>query len=701
MATLVNTESTESTGSSATIEKLGTAAGPATPRSFRPDIQGLRAIAVGLVVLYHANVPGIPGGYVGVDVFFVISGFLITRQLTNEALRSGRISLFKFYSRRMRRLLPPAVVVVIVTMLVARAVLPYSQVVSLIHDVWYTAVYGINYHLAIEGINYQQASAPPSPLQHFWSLSVEEQFYFIWPVLIVACLLLGRRRFRPAVLITAIAAICVVTFYFSVTITSTNTPMAYFSIHTRAWELGLGALVALVNGRLARVPARLAAALSWTGLAMLLAGAFLYSDTTPYPGSAALLPVAGAALIIAGGSLRHTGSPETVFLDRSMMQYVGKVSYAWYLWHWPLLILLPAWAGKEFTWMTNVEVVVIAFWLAVLTYFLENACLRSHWSIGRWFGVGVGLAATSAVIALLASVSLPSVVGSGVARSVTSLAVADATAVQNALTDGMKITALPRNLTPTLDNVTTDLPQSTKDGCHAALLQTAPVTCTYGDPNGTRTAVLLGDSHAQQWLAALIPNARAQHWKLITYTKAACPIATLTVWNNDLKRLYAECDTWRIAAFANIKALDPDMIIGSESDSVPWSAVSDARWADETVRSLQRIAGPKTHIVFIGDTPQTTADPTPCLQQHLTNAQACAYQRSAAYLDFPDRKKIMHSELTAAGMGYVDPLNFFCGLWCPAVVGNMVVRRDTGHITNTYAAWLAPMLTPIFKDVSK
>ena len=682
------------------VPETGTRSGP-EPRRFRPDIQGLRAVAVLLVVLYHAGMPVLRGGFVGVDVFFVISGFLITRGLVSEVDRTGRVSLMHFYGRRMRRLLPAAALVIVVTLLLGRVVLPATRMSSLVHDAWFTAFYGINYHLAVEGVNYQNADVPPSALQHFWSLAVEEQFYLVWPLLLLVAAVVLRRRHRRVALVLGIGALSVTTFALSVVITPVNTPMGYFSLHTRAWELGLGAIVALSLPLLAKVPPRYAVPGTWIGLGLVLASALLYSDQTLYPGSAALLPVAGAALVIAAGTHRNPRTAESAILERFPMQYMGKVSYAWYLWHWPLLMLLPLWAGADVGVVGNLEIVVIAFWFAVLTYFVENASHRSSWSLHRWVPTGLGLSSAVAIGALALASTLPPLVGTGADQSVAALRTADVRTVQAALTSGAGLSALPHNLTPGLADAKNDIARSSADGCHASLLVTAVTPCTYGSATSTRTAVLVGDSHAQQWLGAILPDALANGWRVVTYTKAACPVARTPVWNNDLKRTYTECAQWQGPAFAAITAMHPDLIVASESDAVPWNSVTDAQWASLTVSSLEAMASPRTRVVYVGDTPQTEKDPVLCLQQHIDDISACSYTRSTAYAYFPARHGVLRAAATGAGFSYVDPLDWFCTQQaCPTVVGNMLVRRDTGHVTNTYATWLAPMFSPLFEDVT-
>ncbi|WP_255557512.1 acyltransferase family protein [Modestobacter sp. L9-4] len=671
---------------------------PPAVRRHRTDIQGLRAVAVLLVVLYHANVPGVTGGYVGVDVFFVISGYLITSALSAEAERDGRISFGRFYGRRMRRLLPAAVIVMVFSVVMARVFLPVTQAQSVMTDVFYAAVYGINYHLAFEGVQYQNATAPPSPLQHFWSLSVEEQFYVVWPLLIALCLLVGRRRHFRRLMVGAIALISAGTFLASVVQTPQDTSLSYFSIHTRAWELGAGALLALLAHRLV-MPQGVRAVLAWSGTAAIVATAFLYTDRTLYPGWAAAVPVAGAAALLAAGTLGEVPSLQRV-LGHGAMQYMGKVSYAWYLWHWPMLILLPAWVGGELGWGYQVEIVFLAFWAAVLTYFLENAAARHSLTLRGWLAAGTAMSAVAAGTAFVLLLSLPNLVGTGEARQAVALRTADLTEVSRTIDASAGITALPSNLTPALGVARDDLPSSSADGCHLDFLETEQGECLFGDPQGARTMVLIGDSHAQQWLAPLEEQARANGYRLYSFTKSACPIAQMgPVYSDQLKRTYTECSTWRAAIQERVRTLDPDLIVSSQSDQVVWSSMTDDEWGQATVDGLRAMAGADSRIVYMQDTPYVGDDPLACLQEHLADASQCAVPVSGAFAFFPDRHTAVHAAVDRAGYQFVDTLPFFCTQTCPAVVENMTVRRDNGHVTNTYAAWLAPMLAPLFEEL--
>lgn len=675
---------------------------PATterPRAkLRRDIQGLRAVAVLLVVLYHAGVPGIRGGYVGVDVFFVISGFLITSRLKDEADTRQRISFARFYGARMRRLLPPAALVMIFTVAMARWVLPVTQAKSVVKDVFYAAIYGINYHLAVEGVQYQNAAAPPSPLQHFWSLAVEEQFYIVWPLLIGLCLLVGRRRGYQPLMVAAIALLSGVTLFASIMQTPHDTSMAYFSIHTRAWELGAGALLALSADRL-WLPQWLRSALVWGGLATIVVTAFAYTEKTLYPGSAAVLPVLGSVAVLAAGTRGSVASAERL-LGHGAMQYAGKVSYGWYLWHWPLLILLSAWAGRSLMWPYKLEIVFLGFWAAVLTYFLEDAARRHSLSARGWLSAGGAISAVTALSALLVLLSLPNLVGHGAAWQTTALASDSEASVQSAINASLATRQAPSNLTPALSRVLTDDPITSNNGCHLDFFQTQQPECLFGDPQGTKTMVLVGDSHAQQWFGALNQIAKVSDYRLYAWTKSACPIADVgTVYAPQLGRAYNECNAWRRDIEQRVRSLNPTVIVTSQSDAVTVGSVTDDRWAQDTVAGLERMAGSSSRIAYLEDTPKTKDDPVACLEKKLDDVQACTYPVSQAFFSMPQRHSVLQTALTGAGIRFFPTLQYFCSPGgCPAIVGNMVVRRDTGHATNTYVTWLAPALTPLFKD---
>src|SRR3954464_9447717 len=325
-------------------------AGRAASREFRPDIEGLRAVAVLAVVLFHAGVPGLPGGFVGVDVFFVISGFLITGMLWREVERTGTVRLARFYGPRARRLLPAGVLVIAATAAAVAWLLPPLRARTVLGDGVASALYVANYRFAVQGTDYLAADTPPSPFQHYWSLGVEEQFYLLWPALLVGTAwLAGRRSPGARKVVAAVGVLTLVTagsFVLSLWWTHSSPPWAYFSLPSRAWELGVGGLVALTVPAWRRLPPTVAATAGWAGLAAVLASCCLLDEGTPFPGTAALLPVLGTALLLGAGSRRTSWGPAVV-LERPPVRRIGRWSYSWYLWHWPVLVLAPTLVGRE------------------------------------------------------------------------------------------------------------------------------------------------------------------------------------------------------------------------------------------------------------------------------------------------------------------------------------------------------------------
>jgi peptidoglycan/LPS O-acetylase OafA/YrhL len=383
----------------ATGDEAGTAPGD---RSFRPDVQGLRAVAILLVALFHAGIPGITGGYVGVDVFFVISGFVITGVLLRERAATSRTSLLHFYGRRARRIIPAASLVIVVTVIAAYHFLgPLSGHENAVDGQW-AAVFLANFHFAASQTNYLASQQPPSALQNYWSLAVEEQFYIVYPTIFLITAGLVRNISLRARLAIVLAAVIVASYAFSIVSTSSNAPAAFFSPLTRAWELALGALIAVGSQNLRRIPEWLATLMSWAGLCAIILAGVTFTSATVYPGALVAIPVVGAGLVIAGGTAQPRWGTEQVLRQRPL-QALGLISYSLYLWHWPVLMIaterqgvpaLPVW--------DNVVWLLVATGLAVITYrVLENpvrhsTLLRQH----RWASLamaGCVIAATLVV----------------------------------------------------------------------------------------------------------------------------------------------------------------------------------------------------------------------------------------------------------------------------------------------------------------
>ena len=371
-------------------------------RKFRPDVEGLRAVAVLLVVLYHARISPFTGGYVGVDVFFVISGFVITGLLLRERTASGHTSLLSFYARRCRRILPAASLVVVATLWATYHWLGFLRGDEVVDDARSSALFFANFHFISLQTNYLTAQRPPSPLQNLWSLSVEEQFYLVYPAFFIVLAFLARRWWSlRAALVTALSLVIASSLAWSIYQTSTDATTAYFSPFTHAWELALGALVAVGTSHLASLPKGIAAAITWLGLAAIIVSATVYDDTTTYPGSAVALPVVATAAVIAGGAAIPRLGAESL-LGISAMQLLGRLSFSLYLWHWPLLAIATERGAHTLSTTSALLWVGCALMLSYVTFRLIEDPIRRARPLSRrpLLSIAVGALLVAGVLAV-------------------------------------------------------------------------------------------------------------------------------------------------------------------------------------------------------------------------------------------------------------------------------------------------------------
>ena len=635
-------------------------------------------------MLYHAGVPGLSGGYVGVDVFFVISGFLVTTMILGEHARTGAVRIVRFYARRIRRLLPMAALVLVCTIAAVKAFVPPLLWPDLSTSARWTAAYLGNYRLAADGTNYL-ASDSPTPFQHYWSLAVEEQFYLLWPLLLVVGLRLGRRWTSSlAVLVGLVTAGSFVACLLRV---ASSQPYAFFSLPTRAWELGVGGVCALAATTLRRPGARWATVAGWLGLALIAAGVVLYGPTVTYPGWATLAPVLGtAAVLLAGRSAARTSW--SALLGPAPMQWLGRVSYSLYLWHWPVLVLPVLVAGEGLRWPTRAALVVGAVLLAHLSERFVERPVRTN-------TVGLGTATTLVgaggvtVVALVASAALALV------PTLATSVVVPATGAQDVARGVVGGTVVPADVTPALIEVSADLPAVYRDGCHLGFADTTARPCRFGAAAGGRHVMLLGDSHAAQWFPALETASTDRGWRLTSLSKSACPMVDATVESSALRRPFVECETWKQRVIDRVWAERPDLVVLSAYSQGYRSLLLgagtgagnfDRSWAMGLTRMLSRLP-PGTRVVVLGDSPEWPRPPVTCLSGQLASARNC--ERAVPEVTDGVLSTAVEQATREAGARYVPTVPWLCSRTCPAIVGNVVVYRDRQHVTATFSRLLA------------
>jgi peptidoglycan/LPS O-acetylase OafA/YrhL len=633
---------------------------------FRPDIEGLRAFAVGLVIASHAQLPFLRGGFVGVDVFFVLSGYLITSLLMREIVLSGTVNFARFYARRARRLLP-AVITMVLVVCSAEAIImnPLAQFNTL-KAALATVLYSSNLYLAHLQLQYFFQPSATNPLLHTWSLAVEEQFYLIWPVLL---LLLARTTKSVRGRSIALAAISVASFVLCIWWTETNSILAFFETAARVWEFGAGGLLAFIPQRWLEGCRGLWSWLGGIGLITLIVCAQFIHDST-YPGYIAAIPILGTLLLLSAG----VGAPESAaprLLRTRPGQAIGRLSYSLYLWHWPVLVI-----GQQLIPNHSVPIrlglIAVAGLIAAVTYGVIERPIRFQSFLIARSGLTLGLAALGAIFCVGAF---------GVWRAI--------------LFQSQQFHKYER--------VVQDIPGVYRKGCDPDRPDPRPALCFFGDISQPRsTVVLLGDSHAAQWFPALEEIADEQHWRLATIIKPGC--TPLNIRKEITPQMERVCEEWRRAAFEDIEKLHPELVIVTSASRHPGEGGNMMKdnqvWEQGARDTFTALARHGTKVRFIRDTPYTDYDVPGCLAQaEWDGHMQCPAPVSAAVLS-PD---IYAAEARAAkcfsNVKVLDLSDQMCGLdRCYLEAGGQIIYRDADHLTASFSRSLATVLLQRLRD---
>ncbi|UZX04329.1 acyltransferase [Arthrobacter sp. CDRTa11] len=707
--------------------KRGQKRGTAKPinQGIRPDIQGLRALAVLAVIADHLfHWPS--GGFVGVDVFFVISGFLITGLLLREHERTGRISFVDFYRRRVKRILPASVLVLAVTLAGSYLIYSTTRFQSVLWDVVWAFLFAGNWRFAVVGTDYF-ASDAVSPIQHFWSLAVEEQFYFVWPwLMLLIFFVVGKRSSNGtagrAAVGAAIALISLASFAWALAETASAPSMAYFSTFSRAWELGVGAGLAVAAPVLGQLPAKLRPILSWLGLTGILVSVAVINSGSPFPAPAALLPVLASALVIAAGTGASTSIRLPAVLTNRISGYLGDISYSLYLWHFPVVII-GADVFPEAGWQYQIGAVAATFFLAVVAYNLfEDPIRKSDWLKGkdkmgrsrREIEVSdrfkqtalFALAAMTAVVVVAAfsrfdaapqtAVALPAATAPSAAATAAPVQYgAVVTALQKEITQALQAPEWPA-LAPSLDDAIGSR-QAREDISACGMPdEYDPAQCVV-NPTAQKSAIILGNSMAMTYAAPLI-DSLGQGWSVNVHGAYGCPFSAVFIPTNTAS-LAAACEGKNDEGIRMVQESKPDVvfIINTYTTNKPAGAdkpLPAAEWAASIEAAVQEMNLSGTRVVFITP-PPADKDIAKCYTKVSKPADCISGVTSLWYDNF-DAESAMAKRIGAA---VVDTRSLFClDQSCPAFVSETPMKLDTSHMTVEYGSKITSALRELLAE---
>ena len=636
---------------------------------FRYDIEGLRAVAVLAIIGFHLKVSWLRGGFVGVDAFFVISGYLITGVLIAELDKTGRINPQNFYGKRARRLLPTLLLVTVVTLACGTIILSPPEQMRATRAALASSLYVSNFWFLQQWFDYFAPENANNPFLHTWALSAEVQFYLLWSVLFLVA---GRLKLQRSLLVIVIAATIFASFIFCLWLTHSKQAWAFYASPARVWEFGLGGLATLVP--VTRWFRNSASAIGWFGMTLLLVSFIIFDEDTAFPGYAALLPVGATLCVLVCGAGKSSRSP-ALLLGTEPFQWLGRHSYSIYLWHWPIIVFVSILYPSLSAW-GRLACAALTLACAAVSYQLLEQPLRSNaWLAARTkrsLAMGVTLSAIGAVAAGGVAVFVHRLVSSPVQKTI------------------FESTSLPS--------------AASSRGCLLEFTDANPVGCSFGAGSPSKTFVLLGDSHADEWSTPLAALADSEGWRMVTYLKSSCAVAKIPVFNIRLHRISSECAIWRSQALDSIVRLGPAAVIVVEFSSGyiqgPHSdlgehAVDLTTWSAGLENSLRQLQAAGIPVILVRDSPTPATNIRNCLSYadwRGVPESHCATPRSLAV-----SSTITDAERSVAeavpGVRFVDFSSIFCDRTsCPAVRGGIIVYRDRDHLTTSYAKNLAQPL---------
>jgi peptidoglycan/LPS O-acetylase OafA/YrhL len=669
-------------GSSIPLSPDSQGAPPSAPRTrehrlpFRPDIEGLRAVAILFVVLFHTGWSAFGGGFFGVDVFFVLSGFLITGLIVEEIERTGTLSLSSFWARRARRLLPAAIVVTLFV-LVANVVVDVSLFLQVVigRSAMAFAAYGSNILYAVRSADYFGTRAVRDPLLHTWSLSVEEQFYLFFAPMMLLLAAWTRRRgpgtFRARV-VPVLAVLSGLSLLGCLALVRRYPVIAFYVLPPRAWQFGVGALACFTLARAKRVDSRvleIVSLLAFVGL--LVSATVLREGRVASLGLATLVPTISTAALVLAGAGSH-GTVVAHVLSTAPLRLIGRLSYSWYLWHWPFMVYL-----REFRYRPSLQlslgVALLSLVPAAATYYFVESPIRYSPRLPRRPRLVLSGALAASALTFLTGWA----------------AVGRANSVLSSPRVAKVFAARAK-------------PRIYADGCVIPLLAVTPRLCEYGPATNDTSIVLFGDSHAAHWFPAFEALVQTRGWKLVDVTKLSCPSTSVSVTN--MGRRYFECDEWRPLAIREIVGRHPtivvvvddktyDVVLGDRTEHADTSVAAQRAWHDGLVRTIDALRPSGARILMLADTPHPVGDVPQCLVKHIDEQGQCDLPRSRS-LNAAAAELERQAAEDAGKVGYLNLTEYICDrTTCPAARDGIIRYADSNHLSVAFSTSLAPYLS--------
>lgn len=647
---------------------------------FRSDIEGLRTIAILAVVLYHAGIPAVSGGFAGVDLFFVLSGFLITGLLVRELEDTGHIRLREFWARRARRLLPAAATVLTLTALVSMFVLPETVRMETALAIAFSTLYAANWFFAVNSLDYLNAEEAPSPVLHFWSLGVEEQFYVVWPLaLLLLALVVKRYHFSIRLAVGAFAGVIwIASFWASVHYTEISQPIAFFSSPTRFWQLATGAILAVAVPWLEKQTRIAAVALQFIGVVLIVYSIFelgsIIERGNTYPGMLALLPTGASALMVAGGTRLDTRvTPIERILNTQLFQWLGSMSYSWYLWHWPVLVLWQRQFG-ETSLQTNLLLAQLSLIFAWLTHKVIENPIRFSIALRPRPEASLAIGATFMAFTIAASALL-------------------------SMTDAVHAEeAKARGFFPLPSVAREDVSKVYDTNCVVQYRDVEQPECIFGDTQSPKRMVLIGDSHAASVFPAFDAAAKALGYQLDTRIKLGCTVAVVDQWHFKFNTPFRACSEWRSLQLQDL-ARDPADVVVVVNANNPTPPVFDRElntrleiqagrvaWIRGYAETLRTLRDAGSTVIMLRDNPRVPGNIADCVAMHMDEPAACNYARRYG---LPEPAADVLAVRAVPGVRKLDLSDAICDQrTCYAVRDGILAWQKGNHYTATFASTL-------------